>query len=87
MVQCGSILKWQEVPMKVIYYIETVEQITTKSGRVTMVISLVDEDGASLKAFATSCHENDLKDYGLGEEWFIRSLGKCPSSRNLRQSY
>ena len=41
-----------------------------------MVISLVDEDGTSLKAFATSCLKNDLKDLGLGQEWFIKSLGK-----------
>ena len=64
-VQCGSILKWQEAPKKVIYCFETVEQITTKSGRVTMVISLVDEDRMSLTAFAISCLENDLKDFGF----------------------
>ena len=39
--------------MKVIYCIETAEQITTRLGRVTMVVSLVDEDGMNLKAFAT----------------------------------
>ena len=86
-VQWGSVLKWQEVPTEVIYHIETVEQITMKSGRVAMVISLVDENGMSLKAFATSCIENDLKDFSLGEEWFIRTLGKCLSSRNPSQSY
>ena len=52
-VQCESTLKWGEVPMKVIYCIETAEQITTRLGRVTMVVSLVDEDGMNLKAFAT----------------------------------
>ena len=71
----NSVLKWQEVPSEVIYHIETVEQITTKS-RVATVISLVDEDGISFKAFATSCLEKDLKDFGWGEELFIRSLGK-----------
>ena len=50
-VQHGSILKWQEVPMKVIYHIETVEQITTKFWRVTKVVSLINEDIISLKAF------------------------------------
>ena len=28
-----------------------------------MVVSLVDEDGKSLKVFATSCLGNDLKDF------------------------
>ena len=64
------------MPTKVIYHIETVKQITTKSGRVTMVISLVDEDGMSLKAFTNSCLKNDLKDFGLGEELLIKPLGK-----------
>ena len=73
--------------MKVICHIETVEQITTKLGRVTMVINLVDEDGTSLKALVTSCLKNDLKDFGLGGEWFIRPLSKQLSSRNLSQSY
>ena len=86
-VQHGSILKWQEVPMKVIYHIETVKQITTKSGRVTMVVSLIGEDRISLKAFATSCFKNDLRDFGLGGEWFIKPLDKCLSSRNPSQSY
>ena len=45
-----------------------------KLGRVTTVISLGDEDRTSLKAFDTSCLENDLKDFGLGEEWFIKPL-------------
>ena len=71
----------------VVYHIETVEQITTKLGRVTMVVSLVDEDGMSLEAFATSCLENDLKDFNLGKEWFIKLLGKQPSSRNPSQRY
>ena len=61
-VQCGSILKWQEVPTEVIYHIETVEQITMKSG-VATVASLVDENGVSLKAFTTSCLEKDLVDF------------------------
>ena len=52
-------------------------------GRVTMVISLVDEDEMSLKAFTTSCLKNDLKDFGLGGEWFLKPLGKQPSPRNL----
>ena len=54
--------------MKVIYCIETVKLITTKSGRVTMVVSLVDEDGMNFKAFATSCLENNLKEFDLGKE-------------------
>ena len=81
-----KILKWQEVPTEVIYHIETVEQITTKS-RVKMVASLVDEDGTSFKAFTTSCLEKDLKDFGWGEEWFIKSLGKRLSSKNPIQRY
>ena len=75
-VQHGSILTWREVPAKIIYHIETVVQLTMKLGRVTMVVSLVDEDGVSLKAFTTSCLENNLKDFGLGEELFIRPVGK-----------
>ena len=80
--QHESILKWLKVPTKAIYHIETVEQITTKSGRVKIVISLVEEDGAIIKAFTTSCLMNDLKDFGLGEEWFIRPLVKRPSFRS-----
>ena len=67
-VQHGSILKWREVPMKVIYQIETIEQITMKSGRVKMVAILVDESRTSFKAFTTSCFKNDLKDFSLGGE-------------------
>ena len=52
-VQNGSILKRPEVPKKVICHIETVEQITTKSGRMTMAISLVDNDGMSLNPIWT----------------------------------
>ena len=64
------------MPTEVIYCIEKVGQITTKSGRVTMVASLVDEDGMSFKVFPTGCLENDLRDFGWAEEWFIKSLGK-----------
>ena len=60
--QCGSILKWQEVPTEVVCHIETVKQITMKSG-VAMVVSLVDKNGASVKAFTTSCLEKDLVDF------------------------
>ena len=49
----NKILEWQEVLTEVIYRIESVEEITMKS-RVTMVVSLLDENGMSLKAFATS---------------------------------
>ena len=52
-----------------------------------MVVSLVDKDGTSLKAFTTSYLENDLKDFGLCDKWFIRPLGQCPNSRNPSQSY
>ena len=51
------------MPTEVIYRIESVEDIPTKS-EVATVISLVDEDGMSLKAFATSCLEKDLGDFG-----------------------
>ena len=53
---------------EVIYNIETVEQIATKLGRVAAVVTLVDEDGMSPKAFVTSCLEKDLRDFGWGEE-------------------
>ena len=46
-VQLGSILKWQEVPTEVIHCIERVDQMTTRLGRVAMIISLVDEDETS----------------------------------------
>ena len=52
-----------------------------------MVISLANEDGMRLKAFATSCLKNDLNDFVLGGEWFIRPLAKRTSSRNSGQSY
>ena len=60
---CGQILGWGEVPTEVIYCIEKVGKITMKAERVIMVVSLVDEDGASFKEFTTSCHENDLRDF------------------------
>ena len=50
------------MPTGVIYQIESVEEITTKSGRVTVAVILVDEDGTSLKAFTISCLQKDLKD-------------------------
>ena len=40
-----------------------------------------------VKAFATSCLENNLNGFGLGEEWFIRILCEHLSSRNTSQSY
>ena len=36
-----------------------------------MVVSLVDKDGKTLKAFITSCLKNDLKDFSQIEKWFI----------------
>ena len=74
------------MPTEDIYHIETVEQITTKLERAATVISLVDEDGMSFKAFSTSSLEKDRKDFGE-EEWFIKYLGQHPSSRNQGQSY
>ena len=67
------------MPTEVIYHIEKAEQISTKSGRVIMVVSLVDEDGTSFKAFPAGCLKNDLRDFGWGDEWFIKSLGKWPA--------
>ena len=60
--QCGSILKWKEVSTEVIYHTETVKQITMKSG-VATVLSLVDENGMSIKVFTTSCLEKDLVNF------------------------
>ena len=54
----------QEMPTEVNYRMEKVGQITRKSERVTMVVSLVDEDGTSFKSFPTGCLENDLRDFG-----------------------
>ena len=51
------------------------KEITTKLG-VATVISLVNEDGMSFKAFTTSCLEKDLRDFSWGEEWLIKFLGK-----------
>ena len=86
-VECGQILSCEEVPTEVIYCTEKVGQITSKSGRVIMVVSLVDEDGTSFKAFPISCLKNDLRDFSCGDEWFIKSLGKRPISRDSDQSY
>ena len=58
-----KIVKWREVPIVVIYRIESVKEITPKSG-LAMVVSLVDEDGMSFEAFAASCLEKDLIDFG-----------------------
>ena len=52
--------KCEEVPTEVIYIIEKVGQISTKLGRVIMVVSLVDEDGTSFKTFSAGCLKNDL---------------------------
>ena len=51
-VECGQILSNKEVPTEIIYCTEKVGQITMKSGRVAMVVSLIDEDGMS---FPTGC--------------------------------
>ena len=75
------------MPTEVIYHIERVGQITTKSERVIMAVSFVDEDGMSFKAFPISCLINNLRDFSWGEEWFIKSLGKRQSSRDPDQSY
>ena len=65
-VECGQVLRWQEVSTDVIYHIEKAGQITTKSGRIIMVVSLVDEDGTSFKAFPAGCLKNDLRDFSWG---------------------
>ena len=44
-----------------------------------MVILLVDKDKISLKEFAINCLEINLRDFGWGGEWFIRSLSKQPN--------
>ena len=51
-----------------------------------MVVSLIDENGVSFNSFPTGCLENDLRDFGWDEEWFIKSLGKWQSSKNPTQS-
>ena len=83
-VQVDQILKWQEVPTEVIYHIERVEWIRTQVGK-TMVVSLANQDGEQLRAFATSCLMKDLKD--SSDECYIRPLGKRDSSKNPGQSY
>ena len=60
--QHESILKWRDMPTEVIYHMESVKRISTKFGR-SMVVSLVDKDEKTLKVFATSCLEKDLKDF------------------------
>ena len=71
-----KVLKWQEVPTKVIYRIESVEEISTIIGS-AMVVNLVEKSGTRFKAFAISCLMKDLKDFSLGKGWF----------RNPGQSY
>ena len=84
-VQLDQILKWREVPTEVIYRIEKVEWIKTKKGGRVMVVSLVDQYGEQLKAFATSCLMKDLEDSNDG--CYIKSIGKRESLRNPGQSY
>ena len=74
------------MPTEVIYHIGSVEQISTKFGK-SVVVSLVDRDGKTLKAFATSCLEKDLKDFSQKEKRFIRPLGKKQSPKNPSQSF
>ena len=46
-----------------------------------MVVSLVDKNGMSFKAFPSSCIKNDLRVFSWGrKEWFIKSLGNLSSS-------
>ena len=63
------------------------DHMKTRSGRLAMVVSLVDENGPSFKAFTASCLANDLRGFGWCEEWFIKSLGKLSNSRGPDQSY
>ena len=84
-VQLDQILKWRDVPTKIIYRVENVEWIKTKKGGRTMVVSLVDKGGEQLKAFATSCLMKDLED--SSDECYIESIGKQESSRNPGQSF
>ena len=84
-VQLDQILKWREVPTEVIYQIENFEWIKTKKGGGAMVVSLVNQDGERLKAFATNCLIKDLED--SNDKCYIKSIGKRESSRNPGQSY
>ena len=65
--QHESVLNLQDMRTEIIYHIESVERKISKFGE-SMVISLVDRDGKTLKAFATSCLEKDLKDFSWKEK-------------------
>ena len=83
-VECGQILSWEEVPTEIIYCTEKVGQITTKSERVIMVVSLVDKDGISLKAFPASCLRNNLRDFSWAKNGSSNAL---VSGRDPDQNY
>ena len=81
-----QIQKWRDVPLNVIYQIENVEEIPSKNGNAT-IVTLSNENGEKLTAFATSCLIKDLKDFGWGETYYIKSLGLKNSNKNLGQKY
>ena len=81
-----QIQRWRDVPLKVIYQIENVEEIPSKNGNAT-IVTLSSENKEKLTAFATSCLIKDLKDFGWGETYYIKSLGLKNSNKNLGQKY
>ena len=82
--QGNGIIPWKEVPTEEIFYIENVEKIDTENGEATTV-TLINIEGESIKAFATSLLANDLK--GKTSGYYIKSLGLKNSTKKVGRSY
>ena len=81
-----QIHKWRDVPLKVIYRIEKVEEISSKNGNAT-IVTLSDKDEKKLTAFATTCLIKGLKDFCWCETYYIKSLNLKKSNKILGQKY
>ena len=75
------ILKWRELPTGVIYKIKEAEKFKTAYGLSTNV-TLKSKDDKKIKSFTTSCLQQDLQDFSVDKDWYIRSTGLKKSINN-----
>ena len=76
---------WKDVPVAVLYRIESITKIDTKNGSST-ILGLRDSEDKYLEAFATSLITQKLVDANIEDEWYIKSLGS-KESKNGRTYY
>ena len=78
-------MPWKDVPVDVLYHIESIMRIDTINGP-SAILSLRDKEDKYLEAFATSLILKKLENADVKDEWYIKSLGS-KESKNGRTYY